>query len=73
MPDNSTENLIAYPNPVSDGVLYLNYPRNVRIFNSLGRLVHQENNVSRLNLDKFSDGIYLLKTDSGEIIRIVII
>lgn len=63
----------AYPNPVQNGVVFFNKPVNATLFNSLGQAVIQVENANQLNLDgAMTNGIYFLKTESGDIVRLVI-
>ncbi|MBN2523952.1 MAG: lamin tail domain-containing protein [Bacteroidales bacterium] len=64
--------LIIYPNPVTDGVIYLSQKRNIRLYNNIGFLVHSKNDVQNLNLGSIPKGIYILKTEYGEIVQIVV-
>lgn len=63
----------VYPNPVSNGMLYFNDTRSVELYNHLGTLVKMKMNAGHLNVTSFPPGFYFLKTDRGELIRIVII
>ena len=75
---NKTENLIAYPNPVTSGMSLTiegaakNTP--INLYNYLGTLLYSStasNSIIELTLD-FPPGIYLLRTEN-KIVKIVIV
>lgn len=66
------ENLIIYPNPVSDGIIYLSQNRNIRLYNSFGQLMYVKNDIRELHVKSLPQGLYILQTERGEIIQIVI-
>jgi hypothetical protein len=65
--------LTVYPNPVADGTLYLSEPRDIILVNQLGHRIIQKNHVNHLDVSILPPGIYFLKTEKREVIRIVII
>ena len=65
--------LSVYPNPLSGNTLYFNQEISFRLFNEMGsELVRQENKTS-LDASALYQGIYFLRTDAGQTIRIVIV
>lgn len=58
-----------YPNPTTDNV-FIDGDEisdfNVKVFNSLGKLLIHEKNINSLDLHKFDQGLYLLEIYSGE-------
>lgn len=71
--NNSSEiiDFKMYPNPVVQGKLYittrLKGPKNIQIFNILGKRVFSVNLMGReLNVAKLSAGIYILKATIGK-------
>jgi hypothetical protein len=69
---NSTTNqFVAYPNPVKNGVLYFNTTTSVSLFDSTGRKITAKENVSSLEMN-YPAGIYLLKTKDGFVQKIIV-
>ena len=53
-----TENeIIIYPNP-TNGLIYINKSVNIKIYNMVGNLIISDNFVSKVDLSKYSNGIY---------------
>ena len=62
-----------YPNPVSDGNLYIatlhNRKKNVQIFDVLGKRIFSKtllNNKTRLDVSKLGSGVYILKVSEDK-------
>jgi hypothetical protein len=54
------DNLIVYPNPTSDKI-NINREVDVRIINTIGDVVIQENNISVLDVSYLSPGMYTIQ------------
>jgi hypothetical protein len=70
--ENSIEGLSFYPNPVSNGKVYitskLGLDKEIVIFDILGKVVLQTNLTSKeLNVSSLSPGIYMIRIKEGEI------
>ena len=50
-------NIIIYPNP-TDGLIYINKSVNIKIYNMVGDLIISNNFASKVDLSKYSNGIY---------------
>ena len=72
IPVTEKTTFIVYPNPVSEGTLYFNNVRNVRLFSSSGVLVKAGIHTDHLDVSSLTPGLYILKTDQAEVFRIVI-
>jgi hypothetical protein len=61
--------LHAYPNPANE---YLNFSRslNVTVFGLNGSLIGAFNNINQLDVSEWSPGIYFLRDDSGNVLRV---
>jgi hypothetical protein len=61
--------LHAYPNPANE---YLNFSRslNVTVFGLNGSLIGAFNNTNQLDVSEWSPGIYFLRDDSGNVLRV---
>jgi hypothetical protein len=46
-------------------------PQNITLYDSFGKEIFRKENATRLNLSALSNGIYLLRTDGGDVERIV--
>ncbi len=67
--DNRENNLEVYPNP-TNGILNINNAKEttVYIYNIIGELVHTSyvsTDVYQINMEKLSNGTYILKTIKG--------
>ncbi len=68
----SIEDLSIYPNPVSNGKIYistkLNLSKEVEIFDVLGKKIYSTSMFGKeLNISKLSPGIYILKIKENNI------
>jgi hypothetical protein len=69
--DNSIDGLNFYPNPVTNGKLYItsknNEDKQIAIFDVLGKKVFQTLLTSKeLNISSLSPGIYFIKIEEGD-------
>jgi len=69
--DNSIEGLSFYPNPVTNGKVYisskLNADKQIAIFDVLGKKVLQTLITSKeLNVASLSPGVYIIKIEEGD-------
>ncbi len=70
--DDTMENLSVYPNPVSNGKLYVvtknNFTKQVEIYNVLGKKILTETLIGKeLNISKIKSGIYIIKITENNI------
>ena len=68
---SSIDNLSFYPNPVSNGKIYITSKfsgdREITIFDVLGKKVFQTTqNMKELNIASISPGVYIIKIREGE-------
>ncbi len=68
---NNISGLEVYPNPVSNGNVYLNADNrleSVTVFNMIGQAVYREAELNStqvsMNLDMLNDGVYLLRIET---------
>ena len=63
--------LYAYPNPSKD---FMNLSRvsSFQIFDLQGRLIKAENSTNQINVETLNKGTYILKTDLGETLKIIV-
>lgn len=69
---NDIENLSVYPNPVSNGKLYIvtkeNFTKQIAIFNVLGKQIFSASlSGNELNISKLKAGVYILKVTENNI------
>ena len=64
--------LSVYPNPVIGSEVNFNKIVNIQVYNMAGQRLFVDNNVSRLNVDQFQPGLYLIQTDEGELVKLII-
>ena len=67
----ANDGLGFYPNPVSNGKIYItskyNGDRDISIFDVLGKKVFQTTqNMKELNISSISSGVYIIKIREGE-------
>lgn len=65
------EPLMVYPNPIKEGMLYLSAERSFSLFLPDGREVLARQNAGQFSVSGLMPGFYLLKTSSGETIKII--
>jgi hypothetical protein len=59
-----------YPNPAEDFLIIRSeFPGNIELFNSIGKLMYQNVSVefsSRIDISDFEDGVYIIRITSTE-------
>ncbi|MES2565977.1 MAG: CotH kinase family protein [Bacteroidota bacterium] len=59
---------LVYPNPTSD-YLFFTQSKNVEVFDILGRKLLSFPNIKSIDVRDLAQGIYILKTDTGEVFK----
>lgn len=59
---------LAYPNPTSD-FLYLTQAKNIEIYDVIGKKLSTYTNATTINVSHLAQGIYIIKTDDGQVVR----
>jgi len=59
---------LIYPNPTSD-ILYFTQSKNVDVYDLLGKKVLSSIQAKYINVSSFAQGIYLLKTEDGQVVK----
>ncbi len=62
--------LFAYPNPARDFIRF-NETMNVELYSISGTLLERHININQLAVSHLSSGIYLLRSDKGQVLRMV--
>jgi hypothetical protein len=65
--------LILYPNPVSTGRVYFNQAISFSVFNELGIELGKVKNATEFDVSSYRNGLYLIKTESGKMLRFIIL
>jgi hypothetical protein len=63
--DEPEEDLVVYPNPNKEGLLYFSQTITGSIYSSSGAKISDFKNVDQLNTTRLSQGIYYIKTSQG--------
>lgn len=63
--------IMGYPNP-TNGTFNLNKTVNYQLYSLDGRIAASGSNTSLIDLRPFKDGTYILKTDEGETLKIIL-
>ncbi len=65
-------NLKVYPNPSINGEVNLNKVVSVEVFDALGKIVLNETNTNKLNVQNLKPGLYFVKSIDGEVVKLMI-
>ena len=64
--------LSVYPNPSTGSEVDFNKTVNLQVYNLAGKRLFAANNTSRLDVSNFNSGMYLIQTDEGELVKLII-
>lgn len=67
----NTTSFVAYPNPVTNGIVHFNKTVSISLFDLSGRKVTEKQDVTELEMN-YPAGIYLLKTCEGFVQKIIV-
>lgn len=67
--ERSAQKLHAYPNPAND-ILNFTRPLNITVFTVNGVLIGSFNNIHQLDVSAWSPGMYILRDDTGNVLRV---
>jgi hypothetical protein len=67
------EELLLFPNPVTNGSLHINKKISGKIYNISGTITGTINEENHLDVSSYSSGLYLLKTDHGITLRFMVV
>lgn len=62
----------VFPNPSTDGQIYFNGNYNVGIYNLEGNLVKVANNTNVVSIIELPSGIYYIRNDKGETVKMIV-
>jgi hypothetical protein len=64
--------LNVYPNPVNGTDVQFNKTVSIEVYSITGQIVYTSSHVNRLNVSNFETGIYVIRTDEGEIVKLIV-
>jgi hypothetical protein len=64
--------LVAYPNPVENGLVQFNKVVSVKVYSITGQILVVRENVKSLDVSTLNAGVYLLETEEGEVVRLLV-
>ena len=64
--------LSVYPNPTTGSEVDFNKNVNIQIYNLTGQMLFADKHVSRLDVSQFNSGLYLIQTDEGELVKLIV-
>ena len=64
--------LLVYPNPAVGSEVNFNKIVNIQVYDLSGKRIFADNNVSRLDVTQFDSGLYLIQTDEGELVKLIV-
>jgi hypothetical protein len=64
--------LNVYPNPVSNGNINFNKVVSFNMYSITGQTIMVQNNINRLDVSNLENGVYIIKTTDGEIVKVIV-
>lgn len=71
-PNAQSNAFTIYPNPSNKEVVSFNQAYDIEVFNIMGKLVYKAKNVSTVDTNSFSSGIYLIKNENGAVRKLIV-
>ncbi len=71
--DADSQNLILFPNPVTQNKVFFNEELSGRILSANGKIVEDFTGTKKLEVSHLPDGLYFILTDAGQAARFLII
>ncbi len=68
---SESNTLTIFPNPVNGKKIYFNHSISFRLYDALGKELMNVKNVSDADVSALEKGVYWLKEDGGEVVRLV--
>jgi hypothetical protein len=66
------EALNVFPNPTNGTEVTLNKVANIQVYSITGQNVYSQNNTSTLDVSNFHSGVYFIRTEKGEMVKLII-
>lgn len=67
-----SSDLLVYPNPADDAIVYLNTKSDVSIYSISGQLIRKFNQVDSFDISAFESGMYIVKDNKGNSQKLII-
>jgi hypothetical protein len=64
--------LNVFPNPVNGTDVQFNKTVSIEVYSITGQIIYANSNVNRLDVSNFESGVYLIRTDEGEIVKLIV-
>ncbi|MFT4752563.1 MAG: hypothetical protein ACI85Q_000095 [Salibacteraceae bacterium] len=64
--------LNVYPNPASNGNINFNKVVSFTMYSITGQTVMIQNNINRLDVSNLENGIYIIETTEGEVVKVIV-
>jgi hypothetical protein len=68
----ASQNLKVYPNPSTEHVINFNKVSTGQIYTAIGAVVADFNNTTKVDLTSLTNGVYFVKTNKGEIVKLIL-
>jgi hypothetical protein len=68
----ASQNLKVYPNPSTEHVINFNKVSTGQIYTAIGAVVADFNNTTKVDLTSLTNGVYFVKTNKGEIVKLIV-
>ncbi|SKB58797.1 Por secretion system C-terminal sorting domain-containing protein [Soonwooa buanensis] len=70
---SKSKTFVAFPNPVTKGqTMYFNRKADFKIYNMSGQLVKEGQSALTVDTTNFATGVYVLKTNEGDVTRFIV-
>jgi hypothetical protein len=69
--ENNQNRFSFYPNPVENNVIYFSDFTSVHLFDVMGKNVMNAKEVKQLNIENLNAGLYFIKNDNGNVIKMI--
>ncbi len=62
----------VFPNPVKSGdKIFFNKLASISLYDAMGQLISSSEDIVFFNISELNSGVYLIKTDKGELVKFV--
>lgn len=68
----ATNPLNVYPNPVGEGNINFNKVVSFTMYSITGQTVMVQNNINRLDVSNLENGVYIIETTEGEVVKVMV-
>lgn len=70
MAENKASDLLVYPNPAMN-TIFFNETINAQIIDITGKVVLNGVQVNKMDISALNDGLYIIKTDEGQLVKLI--